>query len=274
MMIYAILLDKMSDQFSGTNQFEDSPYLNPINQTLVVDQVIDRLVALIVNENLKPGDKLPTERELMARLAVGRSSLREAIKTLSAVGALEVKRGSGIFVGYGDTSILAKPLAWGMFLSGSNVGQVIESRSVIEVALAGWAADRRTEEDLANLSALLDNLEKSQNDKMSYIEYDLKFHLAIGKAAQNNILFQVLTIFQHLLRVWMEITYKETQGPRDSMKTHRELFEAIRAGNSLDARRIMQKHTSGSPLRSALDRQYAESQITLDFLSFIKESNQ
>jgi GntR family transcriptional repressor for pyruvate dehydrogenase complex len=263
----------MSDQFSETNKLDDSPYLNPISRALVVDEIIDRLIALVVNEKLKPGDKLPTERELMARLSIGRSSLREAIKTLSAVGALEVKRGSGIFVGYGDTSILAKPLAWGMFLSKSNVGQVIEARSIIESALAGWAAERRSNEDLQLLSELLQKLEMSQNDKETYINYDLKFHLAIGKAAQNNILFQVLNIFQNILRAWMEITYQETNGPMDSMETHRELLEAIRNGNSRSARRIMQDHTSGAPLRTAAARHSAESQMMLDFLSLIKESN-
>jgi GntR family transcriptional regulator, transcriptional repressor for pyruvate dehydrogenase complex len=266
-------IDKMSDQFSGQSELGESPYLNPIHRTLVVDEIIDRLIALVVNENLKPGDKLPTERELMARLSIGRSSLREAVKTLSAVGALEVKRGSGIYVGYGDTSILAKPLAWGMFLSKSNVGQVIEARSVIESALAGWAAERRSDEDLVRLGELVDQLEMSQGNKETYIDTDLKFHLAIGKAAQNNILFQVLNIFQHLLRLWMETTYQETQGSRDSMKAHRELLDAIRTRDARLARRIMQDHTSGTPLRSAVARQYAESQVTSDFLSLIREDN-
>jgi GntR family transcriptional regulator, transcriptional repressor for pyruvate dehydrogenase complex len=263
----------MSDQLSPHSELEESTYLNPINHTSVVDEVIDRLIALVIHEDLKPGDKLPTERELMSRLEIGRSSLREAIKTLTAVGALEVKRGSGIYVGYGDTSILAKPLAWGMFLSRSSVGEVIEARSVIESALAGWAAERRLEEDLVIIGDLLEKLEKSQDDKEAYIEYDLKFHLAIASAAQNKILFQVLNIFQHLLRVWMEITYQETHGARVSMISHRELLEALRVKDSQAARRIMQDHTSGLPLRSAVARQFSESQIMSDFLSLIKEGN-
>jgi GntR family transcriptional repressor for pyruvate dehydrogenase complex len=262
----------MSDQFLDPNQFEDSPYLNPINRTLVVDEVIDRLVALIVNENLKPGDKLPTERELMARLEIGRSSLREAIKTLSAVGALESKRGSGIFVGNGDASILAKPLAWGIFLGGISVAQVIEARSVIETALAGWAAERRSDEDIAAIAKLIEKLEASRNEKKAYIQLDLQFHLAVAKAAQNKILFQVLNIFQNLLRVWMETTYDETHGSKDSVVAHRELFEAIRAKDVNAARRGMQIHTSGAPLLSAVSQRYAETQATPDFLDLIKNA--
>jgi GntR family transcriptional regulator, transcriptional repressor for pyruvate dehydrogenase complex len=264
----------MSDQFTAPHNLEESPYLNPIHRTLVVDDVIDRLIALVVHEDLRPGDKLPTERELMQRLAIGRSTLREAIKTLSAVGALEVKRGSGIYVGSGETSILAKPLAWGFFLSRSSVGQVIEARSVIESALAGWAADRRTLADMAAIEEQLARLEDTQDDKDRYIENDLKFHLAIARASQNKILFQVLNIFQHLLRVWMETTYQETNGSRDSMVLHRELVAAIRAGDARAAREIMERHTSGNPLRSAIAREYAQSQVTPDFFSLIKKRSQ
>jgi len=263
----------MSDQFSGNNPIEESPYLNPIHRALVVDEVIDRLITLIVHENLKPGDRLPAERELMSRLAIGRSSLREAIKTLSAIGVLEVKRGSGIFVGKGDASILARPLAWGMFLSKSSVEEAIEARSVIEVALAGWAAERRSEKDLATLDKVLGRLEKSQDDKTAYTEADIQYHLAIARAAQNQILFQVLTIFQHLLRAWMETTYQESRGAVDSLVSHRKLFDAIREQDAGAARHIMQAHTSGAPLRSAVTRYFATSEIPPELLTILKKGN-
>jgi len=260
----------MSDQFPKTSKFEES--LHPINKTLVVDEVVDQLINIVVKENLKPGDRLPTERELVSRLSISRSSLREAVRTLCAVGALEVKRGSGIYVGYCDTSILAKPLAWSLFLSQSNVDQVIEARSVFEVALAGWAAERRTEEDLAGMVGLLGKLEASENDKDAYVEYDLQFHVAIAKAAKNTMIFQVFTIFQQLLRVWMTTTYQETRGAKDSMAAHRQLFEAIRAKDGKAARQIMYDHTSGAPLRSAVVRMYSETQQSPDFLSFVKNN--
>jgi GntR family transcriptional regulator, transcriptional repressor for pyruvate dehydrogenase complex len=262
--------DQMSDQFSKTNKFEES--LQPINRTLVVDEVVDRLINIVIKENLKPGDKLPTERELAARLSIGRSSLREAIKTLCAVGALEVKRGSGIYVGYCDTSILAKPLAWSLILSQSSVDQAIEARSVIEVALAGWAAERRTDADLADMGLLLEKLEKNEDDRDAYVEYDLQFHFAIAKAAKNSMIFQVFNIFQQLLRVWMATTYQETKGAKNSMAAHRQLFEAIRLQDSKTAREIMYYHTSGAPLRSAVVRIYSETQQSPDFLSFIKNN--
>jgi GntR family transcriptional repressor for pyruvate dehydrogenase complex len=262
--------DQMSDQFPKLNRFDES--LQPINRTLVVDEVVDRLINIIIKENLKPGDKLPTERELVSKLSIGRSSLREAIKTLCAVGALDVKRGSGIYVGYCDTSILAKPLSWSLILHQSSVEQAIEARSVIEVALAGWAAERRSAEDLSAISELLEKLETNENDKDAYVEYDLQFHFAIAKAAKNSMIFQVFIIFQQLLRAWMATTYQETKGAKDSMAAHRQLFEAIRLQDSKTAREIMHEHISGAPLRSAVVRIFSETQQSPDFLAFIKNN--
>lgn len=242
-------------------------HLEPINRTTVVDEIVERLVGLIIHEGLRPGDQLMPERELMAKLEVGRSSLREAIKTLCALGILEIKRGTGTFVGYGDTSMLTKPLSWGLFLNQSSIQQVIEARSVIEVALAGWAAQRATEEEIATIKRLLEQLETNQHTMAKYIESDLAFHLAIARAAHNDMLANVLTMFQHVLRVWMETTYKEANGATDSMTLHREIYAAIQARDEAAAREAMAEHTSGSPLLAAAARSFANGLPPLDLYS-------
>jgi GntR family transcriptional regulator, transcriptional repressor for pyruvate dehydrogenase complex len=235
-----------------------SRHLDPISRTTVVEEIVERLIGLIIDEGLKPGDQLIPERELMARLEVGRSSLREAIKTLCALGVLEIKRGTGTFIGYGDTSLLTKPLAWGLFLNQSSIQQVIEARSVIEVALAGWAAERATEEEIATIGQLLEQLEANQADMARYVESDLAFHLAIARAAHNDTLADVLTIFQHVLRVWMETTYKESKGTKDSMALHRKIYAAMQSRDVVAAREAMTTHTSGGPLLAAAARTDAE----------------
>lgn len=241
---------------ANENRFQ-SPHLEPINNITVVDEIIERLVGLIVDEGLKPGDRLMSERELMARLAVGRSSLREAIKTMSTLGVLEIRRGTGTFVGYGDMSILTKPLAWGLFVNQTDIQHVIEARSVIEIALAGWAAERAAEEQIAEIGRLLGELDAVQGDMERYVELDLAFHLAIAEAAHNDIMANVLRMFQHVLRVWMETTYREAGDTKDSMAIHRELYEAIRTGNVQAAREAMTEHTSGTPLLAATARTFS-----------------
>jgi GntR family transcriptional regulator, transcriptional repressor for pyruvate dehydrogenase complex len=246
------------------NHSNFSRHLDPISRTTVVDEIVERLIGLIIHEGLKPGDQLMPERELMAKLEVGRSSLREAIKTLCALGILEIKRGTGTFVGYGDTSMLTKPLSWGLFLNQSSIQQVIESRSVIEVALAGWAALRATDEEIATIGRLLAQLEADQNDMSRYVESDLAFHLGIARAAHNDMLANVLTMFQHVLRVWMETTYKEAKSTTDSMALHREIYAAIQARDEMAAREAMAEHTSGSPLLAAAARSFANGLPPLD----------
>lgn len=242
-------------------------HLDPINRTTVVDEIVERLVGLIIHEGLKPGDQLLPERELMAKLEVGRSSLREAIKTLCALGILEIKRGTGTFVGYGDTSMLTKPLSWGVFLNQSSIQEVIEARGVIEVALAGWAAQRATDEEIATIGCLLAQLESSTHEMSKYVESDLAFHLGIARAAHNDMLANVLTMFQHVLRVWMETTYKEAKGTTDSMALHREIYTAIAARDEATARAAMADHTSGGPLLAASARSFAEGLPPLDLHS-------
>lgn len=163
----------------------NSGNLNPINRPPVVNEIVEQLVGFILNEGLKPGDKLPTERELIERLGIGRTTLREAIKTLSAVGVLEVKRGSGTFVSDGNMSILVKPIAWGLLMSQDGIDHVIEARGVLEVTLAGWAAERATDAEIAEIGRILGKLEASQFDLEAYVRSDLAFHVAIARAAHN-----------------------------------------------------------------------------------------
>jgi GntR family transcriptional repressor for pyruvate dehydrogenase complex len=241
-----------------------SRHLDPISRTTVVDEIVERLIGLIIDEGLKPGDQLIPERELMARLEVGRSSLREAIKTLCALGVLEIKRGTGTFISYGDTSILTKPLSWGLFMNQSSIQQVIEARSVIEVALAGWAAERATEEEVTAIAKLLAELESSQDDMANYVENDLAFHLGIARAAHNDMLANVLVMFQHILRVWMETTYQESGNTAASMTVHRKIFAAIQARDGASARKAMAEHTSGGALLAAAAKRFADGLPPLD----------
>jgi GntR family transcriptional repressor for pyruvate dehydrogenase complex len=251
----------------------NSEDLNPIDRQPIVDEIVEKLIGFILNSNLKSGDRLPPERELIGRLSVGRSTLREAIKTLSAVGVLEVKQGSGTFVGHGNVSILARPLAWGLLLSQDSIEHVIEARGVIEVALAGWAAQRATEPEISTIGRILDSLEASQFDMESYIEHDLEFHLAIAHAAHNPMFSLILSLIQQVLRVWMKATYLETGGASDSMTLHRKIYHAIQSHDALTARELMEDHTSGNPLRAAAAKKFIDGQTPESFLALITRDN-
>src|SRR5437870_1218229 len=135
-----------------------------VRRAAVTDEIVAALVSLILDRGLRPGDKLPSERELMVHLSVGRSSLREAIRTLGALGMVEVAVGSGMYVADGGTSALTRPLSWGLLMGGQSTRDVIDARRVIEVELVGLAAERATEEDLAAIAEQLNLLRANGDD--------------------------------------------------------------------------------------------------------------
>ena len=157
----------------------------------------------------------------------------------------------------------------GLLLSQDSVDHVIEARSAIEVALAGWAAERATEAEISSIGQILDSLEASQSDMESYVKCDLEFHVAIARAAHNPMFLQILNLIQQVMWVWMKVTYQESGGTADSMSLHRKIYEAIRTHDAQAARELMQAHTSGDPLRSAAAKKSIDSQVKQSFLSLI-----
>jgi len=222
----------------------ESRHLNPINRFTVPNLICERLVNLILDEGLRPGDRLPTERELMARLSVGRSSLREAVSVLSAIGVVEVSVGEGMFVGRGGSSALTMPLSWGLLMSDESAREVIEARRIIEVELSGLAAQRASEEDIAKIKEDAAQLEASQDDGSAFVRIDLDFHLAIARAAHNQVMFHILETLQQVVRAWMnKVTREFFEGnPRPAFAEHAAICEAIVRRDGQQARSAMGAH--------------------------------
>lgn len=208
----------------------------------ITDEIVSRLTNYILESGLKPGDKLPPERELMKSLCVGRSSLREAIKTLSAVGAVESSVREGNFVGRGGTSILAKPLFWKLLLGERSPQEVVEARQMVEVGLTGLAAERATEKDIAAIALELEKMRESQDNLDIYTRYDLGFHLAVATAAHNQVLYQVLDTLRYVVRAWIGKNILDADGKPISFYEHVTVLEAIRAHDISAGRRAMEIH--------------------------------
>jgi GntR family transcriptional repressor for pyruvate dehydrogenase complex len=216
--------------------------LAPIERTSVADEIVKRLVDLILEGRLKPGDKLPSERELMRQLSVGKSSLREAIKTLRALGVVDVAVGEGMFVGRGETSLLSRPLSWGLLLSQRSAEEVIEARSCVEGKLAALAAERATDAELAAIADRLAAMRASVQDAEAYSQCDLEFHQAIARAAHNRLLYDLLGSLRHILRIWVAevVEAMENEARRESLAGHVSIYEAVRSRDPEAAQRAME----------------------------------
>ncbi len=221
----------------------ESPHLAKITRTVVTDEITKRLVSLILDEGLKPGDKLPSERVLMKRFDVGRSSLREAIKTLTALGAVEISVGEGMFVGRGDMSIVSKPLSWALLMGEGSTREVIDARRIVEVELAGMAAIQATDQEIAEMGACLAAM-RADLDKGAeiYSRSDLELHMSVARAAHNRVLFHVLNTLRQILRVWIVDVISGYEDKFESYNEHVPIYEAIRRHDVPAARSAMAKH--------------------------------
>lgn len=216
--------------------------LAPIPRSTITDQIVERITAFILDERLRPGDKLPSERDLMVRLGVGRSSLREAIKTLSAIGIVVVQIGDGMYVGSGQSAILTKPLSWGLLIGDHTVREVVEARYLVETELCALAAERATDEDLAEISARLDAMRAGRDDADAFTQADQEFHLAIAKAARNGVLYHVLDMLRHMVRVWMFKTFMDDPLRLTGITDHERIEAALQAHDPVEARAAMGDH--------------------------------
>jgi DNA-binding FadR family transcriptional regulator len=216
--------------------------LGPGRRELLTDDIVKRLVNLILDSGLRPGDKLPSERELMVRLGVGRSSLREAIRTLGALGVVEVRVGSGMFVSDGESSVLTMPLSWGLLMGERSSQEVVEARRVVEVELAGLAAERGTDAEIAAIAEKLTLMSASLHDAEAFARYDLEFHLAVARAAHNQVLHHVLDTLRHVLRAWFVEVFPRRPDKTETIRNHEPILAAIRARDPIAARAAMSEH--------------------------------
>lgn len=215
--------------------------LAPIGRTSVFDEVFDRLVGFIINTGLQPGDKLPTERELSAQLRVGRSSIREATKALSAMGVVEMST-RGMVVGRGDTSLLTKSLSWGLLMTPKTAQEVVEARAVVETSLAAYAAERATASDIEELKARLADMSAAIDDPGQYASADVAFHSSVARIGRNVVLAHVVQMLRHVSRAWIDVVIAGYEIRPASLEEHTQIYEAIRAGDAAAARAVMASH--------------------------------
>lgn len=215
---------------------------DPLKKITICDMVVQNIITKIKSGDLKVGDRLPSERELSESLEVSRISVREGIKILSSMGFLEVKVGDGTFVKEIDVSKAMEPLTYSLFFETSALMELLESRKIIEVAIAGLAAARATDEDLEALKSTLEHMKNSFTDAVAFRESDADFHITLAKIAHNIVLHKVIVTVRDLLKVSSRATYQVPGACEKALNFHQAIFRAISKRNSEDAEAVMLKH--------------------------------
>jgi GntR family transcriptional repressor for pyruvate dehydrogenase complex len=206
------------------------------------EQVAEQIQRLIIRGVLKPGDRLPPERELTRKFGVARSSIRDAIRTLEAMGILEPRQGHGTVVRELSAEALVIPLTGVLMRKREMVAELVEVRRMIEPALAARAAVNATEEDLAHLEDILDRQQRKMRRGEPTIDEDSEFHYALALAAGNSVILKVLDLLMDLLR---ESRTRSLQVPgrvERSYAGHRRILRAVQRRDAGAAEAAVRKH--------------------------------
>lgn len=200
------------------------------------EQIADSIRETIVRKQLAAGDRLPSERALAEEFGVGRSSIREGIRSLAALGVLYVRPGEGTYVSTNLTSSVLHPLSWAIFLSDSLGHDLVEARKVIEPAIAELAAKRAEAQEIEALGVAYDKMVSSKGNPEALADADLAFHLTLAKMARNRLFHETLVGFQHLIRPLMAATLMSAADQEAALVQHAVILEGVRERNPDKAR--------------------------------------
>lgn len=230
----------MSDPERNATQVGLAPAPLPPQHNLAAT-VAQHLLREIREKGLPKGTRLPTERELMEALGVGRSTVREAINGLVVLGAIEIRRGHGAFLVNPDAG-LAQPSAIAAALARGVTSDLFEARRLVEPYAATLAAERRTEADLVEIAQALTDHEGALRRGELAVEPSVRFHIRIAEAAHNEVVAGFVHSFQQPLAERGPVL-EEMDGFRDwEIAQHRSVFEPIQAGDARLAHERMQAH--------------------------------
>ena len=209
--------------------------------TLVAD-ITQELRQMILTGKVQSGEFLPSRKDLAAQFGVGLSTVHEAIQALTAVGMVESHPGKGTWVRDDALDTLIHPAVVNTRLGELNAQQVYEARSVIEVALTEFAAQRATTEDIERIWDALKAMEATVENEGAFVEADLEFHLAVAKAGHNDLLEQLYHLARKLLSEVITEMVRLPKVKEDSIRLQKAIAEAIEQRDLHKARQAALNH--------------------------------
>jgi len=218
------------------------PPFGTVTREAVPQQIVARLLDLIQQRHLGPGDRLPAERELAATMGVSRSSLREALRALTVLGVCEMRHGTGTYVSSLEPDLLVRPLSFVLSLSDGGFDQLFEARKVVEPAIASLAAARIDDATLDRLDGLIARAEAAVEDSDAFLVADVALHDAIREAAGNAILGRFMESIQALGLASRKTTGTKRAVRDRSVEDHRAIVAALRARDGEAAATAMHHH--------------------------------
>lgn len=220
------------------------PFALDVQRDPIPLQVARRILRSIVSGELKPGQRLPTERELASSLGVARPTVREALRALQMMKVVTVRQGGYTQVASLSADSLIEPFEWMCQTAAFDLNALFEVRLTLEVGIARAAAERITEEELAGLDACMERAENSLNEPISFLEADMDLHERILSAARNPLFSALMTAIRRLGRQSRERTAQLSQIRTATLLEHRKIIDALHKHDQNLASEAMFEHIS------------------------------
>lgn len=205
------------------------------------DGVVNQIIQAINNGELKPGNKLPSEREMCSMFSVSRTVIRDALKTLVGLGVVTIRHGMGAFINEVDQKEDVSRLASLLQISRGTIQELFQVREVLESQSVVWCTQNATEKDIQQLVEIVKKA-KEYDDESRLALFDAEFHLKISEAAGNRVLVRLMINLLDLLGENRARVLMVPGRQRLSVQDHEEIVSAIKARDSDLARNCMLKH--------------------------------
>ena len=219
----------------------------PVKNPKVYEIIFNQIKESFITGELKPGDKLPAERELSTHFKVSRTSIREALRVLESNGVIEVRPGDGTFIRQSEVQSLINRLSNTIINAEKNlIFEMLEVRRVIETECAFLSAQRASSLDLQNILKALEDMSISEQDEELGLQADLLFHNSIAQAANNSIFAGLV----HTLSNQMKDTIRATRQHRfatpghfqETLQEHKDIYFSIALKEADKAKQLMDAH--------------------------------
>lgn len=213
----------------------------PISATRLYEVIVDEILRFIKSQGLRPGDRLPSEREMAGQFGVSRVVIREGIKSLKTVGLVEIRHGSGVYITTPPKGAMFHPMVYQLAPTDS-FEDLWEFRSTVEPKAAEMAAVRGTEQDVRAILEAHEAMSDAVRLGRSGRSASLNFHRAIMKATHNRVF---LLTFDAVMELQKEVRKKILSAPERStaaLSEHEKILEAILARDSMAAANAMEDH--------------------------------
>lgn len=212
-----------------------------IERRTIAQTIVEQVKDLVRQGKLKPGQRLPSERDLCTQLGVGRSSVREATSAMLALGILEIRPGEGAYIRPDFPRSMLGHVDWSALMQHQQAGDVFEARAAIEMTTARLAARRATPSEMALLAELVAKMAAAA-DVEDFVSHDIQFHLTLAQISRNPILYDILIGIQTLMREAMLLVLQSETMRHLALEQHRRLCLAVEGGRDAEAEAVMRVH--------------------------------